>query len=503
MVTFWAAITTANLARLSPSDTTEGTAHGFLRLFRDQGYIQDGVFKSKQVFIRLVVKGSDLESDSQFMPMDSAIPASRMPASRAAASRRPPASATPKDAVLVPQPSVRKSAYIPRRVSQIPDIAPPRFMRNPPTYVTMFKRYVSSVNKKGQTCFSIPHDADWEPIQISLDWMDGMDRAKSGEAFHNTGYIGSGSTKRVVYARIGMDEYALAQSSDDNYSAEEQFRMLSEEYRNLQFGEEMRKEFELLAREQDVQLPSFRFHLEGAIFGRFQVLSDSDVDSRARLGHIDFLATRLLPCGPAHKPIQKFTGNDDCGPEPTDPLTMTLHAFSHFVSVYTNNDAILCDLQGMYDGKVMVLIDPQMHTAEPQSRKRMFWDNGPQAIQRFMEHHLRACSDNAVCTRLNLQNLHYETGPSPEHDSDVIPDIDLRPSTPPGKRARSQSILTSPLQRKRSRAPLRHGTSDLFTVEDFLALNDPTRVPLPESNVAICLADNNLFMVDNKFHWNL
>ncbi|KAK7019517.1 hypothetical protein R3P38DRAFT_3553372 [Favolaschia claudopus] len=144
------AITTANLALLSSSDTTEGTAHGFLRLFRDQGYIQDGVFKSKQVFIRLVVKGSDLESDSQFMSMDSAIPASR-----AAASRRPPASATSKDVVLLSQPSVRKSAYIPRRVSQIPDISPPRFMRNPPTYVAMFKRYVSSINKKGQTCFSL------------------------------------------------------------------------------------------------------------------------------------------------------------------------------------------------------------------------------------------------------------------------------------------------------------------------------------------------------------
>lgn len=65
-----------------------------------------------------------------------------------------------------------------------------------------------------------------------------------------------------------------------------------------------------------------------------------------QLPHLHFLATRMLPCGRVDQPIRKFTGNHDCGEAPNDALTTALHSFSHFVGVYSNKDAVLCDLQG-------------------------------------------------------------------------------------------------------------------------------------------------------------
>ncbi|KAJ7354173.1 hypothetical protein DFH08DRAFT_654869, partial [Mycena albidolilacea] len=110
----------------------------------------------------------------------------------------------------------------------------------------------------------------------------------------------------------------------------------------------------------------FRFNLEGAILGVFECLSDTHLMADKQLPHLAFLATRLLPCGAVDRPIQKFTGNNDCGAAPNDAMTSVLHSFSHFIAIYTNNDAILCDLQGMVDRRnEMVLIDPQMHTYVP------------------------------------------------------------------------------------------------------------------------------------------
>ncbi|KAK6988530.1 hypothetical protein R3P38DRAFT_2804575 [Favolaschia claudopus] len=130
MVTFFAVITTANLAQLGTEETTRGTALGFLKHFREREYITD---------------------DSEFNLMDSsAIPPSGKPASssRAVASRRPPvASAVPAALVRASQP-----ATIPAK------------------------------DKNGVISFSIPPNAEFEPIQIALDWMDGMEQAKRKEA---------------------------------------------------------------------------------------------------------------------------------------------------------------------------------------------------------------------------------------------------------------------------------------------------------------------------------
>ncbi|KAJ7200805.1 hypothetical protein GGX14DRAFT_332622, partial [Mycena pura] len=90
----------------------------------------------------------------------------------------------------------------------------------------------------------------------------------------------------------------------------------------------------------------FRFNLEGAIFGCLQLLDADHPMVDKQVCHRAFLATRLLPCGAIDKPIQKFTGNNDCGNAPNDAMTTQLHSFSHFIGVYTGGDAMLCDLQG-------------------------------------------------------------------------------------------------------------------------------------------------------------
>lgn len=58
-----------------------------------------------------------------------------------------------------------------------------------------------------------------------------------------------------MQARIGNTEYALAQSSDVLLTPQEHHYMLSEELRNLHFGEAMRVEFESLAQELNTPLP--------------------------------------------------------------------------------------------------------------------------------------------------------------------------------------------------------------------------------------------------------
>lgn len=98
----------------------------------------------------------------------------------------------------------------------------------------------------------------------------------------------------------------------------------------------------------------FRFNFEGAVLGRLESLDSDDVvglgeaDSKD-LPFTDFIATQLLPCGPIDQPVQKFTGNDDCGPAPRegDSLTAAIHAFTHYVAVFSRGNLVLCDLQGL------------------------------------------------------------------------------------------------------------------------------------------------------------
>ena len=75
---------------------------------------------------------------------------------------------------------------------------------------------------------------------------------------------------------------------------------------------------------------------------------ESPPDAPCGLPYWDFIATRLLPCGPIDGSIEKFTGNDNVGPSPglKEHLTTTLHAFTHYVAVFSRENLLLCDLQG-------------------------------------------------------------------------------------------------------------------------------------------------------------
>lgn len=86
----------------------------------------------------------------------------------------------------------------------------------------------------------------------------------------------------------------------------------------------------------------FYFNFNSSILG---TLSPSLSSHSRHLTHDTFIATRLLPCGKLDGKIKKFTGNDEFG-DADDHLTRAVHAFSHFTAVYTQQNIILCDLQG-------------------------------------------------------------------------------------------------------------------------------------------------------------
>lgn len=47
----------------------------------------------------------------------------------------------------------------------------------------------------------------------------------------------------------------------------------------------------------------------------------------------------------------------------------------------------------------------------------MYWDGGPKAIEHFISHHLKDCSENVICNALQLKTVEFEdseeTEPSP------------------------------------------------------------------------------------------
>jgi hypothetical protein len=63
------------------------------------------------------------------------------------------------------------------------------------------------------------------------------------------------SVNRSLQARIGAEEYALGQSSDLDCSAANHLQMLTEEMKNMHFGEALRTEFVEIASEFRVSLP--------------------------------------------------------------------------------------------------------------------------------------------------------------------------------------------------------------------------------------------------------
>ncbi|KAG6808529.1 hypothetical protein H0H92_003823 [Tricholoma furcatifolium] len=226
-------------------------------------------------------------------------------------------------------------------------------------------------------------------VHIAGDWETGMNASLGQKEYDNSGFIGMGTSKIVIYARIDGNEYVLGQFKDGNTS-DENLRNLRGEFENLVYGEMFRASFEEIARHSKVPLPEFRFNLKGAMLGRFHGRPPCG------LSFNDFIATPLLPCSMVDKPIEKFTGHADCGPPPlpNDAMTAVLHAFTHYMILHTAGRLVLCDLQ------------------ETISYERLYWDNGPRAIDRILKQHLEFCEDNVICTQLGLRLIDIsETDP--------------------------------------------------------------------------------------------
>ncbi|KAF8149777.1 hypothetical protein K438DRAFT_2085717 [Mycena galopus ATCC 62051] len=270
-----------------------------------------------------------------------------------------------------------------------------------------------------------------------------------------TGFIGRGNSKNVVYARIGNNEYALGKAHDESLSVAEHAKMLRDEITNMYLGEHIRTQFFEFVSDVDATVPSFEFHVEGAIIGVLEPLDPGHISATLALPFQYFIATSYLPCGPSEKAIQKFTGNADCGNPPgTDALTAAIHPFYDW----------MYDRQG-----TMKLIDPQSHSSETNSNLRMYWDGGPKAIQHFLDHHLKSCGQNYVCNKLDMQTL--------EMDWD-----NPRPATPTGSedfaRGRSRALLLSPHQfRNKKPRPHQH---HLFVLVLF-ALGSYSAAPLVDT----------------------
>ncbi|KAJ7803090.1 hypothetical protein B0H14DRAFT_3884232 [Mycena olivaceomarginata] len=137
--------------------------------------------------------------------------------------------------------------------------------------------------------------------------------------------------------------------------------MLREEFTNIHLAEAIREEFFTTALECEVNVPDFRFNVDGAVLGVLESLEPGHISASLSLPFNDFIATRYLPCSPVDKAIQKFTGNGDCGnpPDQNDALTAAIHAFTHFTILYTGEALVFSDLQGLFNREgTMTLIDP-------------------------------------------------------------------------------------------------------------------------------------------------
>ncbi|KAF7346249.1 hypothetical protein MSAN_01852000 [Mycena sanguinolenta] len=482
MVSFYAVETATKYYNLDPTYLTGGTISDLLRHFYDQRHISKALFEAKKMDMMLVVKHDDLTLRSTVILRPRPRLAGVLEVLRElqfvrALAAFSPTLVSPPESESGARNNVRQSAWRRPAVSQ--------FARNPPAFIDYnFKRF--TVRAVGtDVLISMAKDAPLEKISVASDWKQGLalasSKTKNAGEIHKTGFIGQGSSKNVIYARIGNEEYALGQSQDLNLPPSENARMLREEILNMYLADAIREEFTTTALESEVNVPEFRFNVEGAILGVLEPLDPEHISASLGLPFTDFIATRYLPCSSIDKGIQKFTGNTDCGDPPEDPMTAAVHAFTHFTILYTGSALVFCDLQGLANRQgTMMLIDPQSHSSEPDHGKRMYWDGGPNAIQHFLDHHLENCDKNYICRKIGMKELVFEWGqPATPVDNSTVD------SDNPLSRGRSLSVTGSP-QRKRQKTsetvllqsppksrtgPLRIGTSHrLFTVKDFLGL---------------------------------
>ncbi|KAF8164041.1 hypothetical protein K438DRAFT_1775736 [Mycena galopus ATCC 62051] len=474
MITFYAVESVTKYYNLTQSKITNDTVSDLLLHFFEQRHITKAQFEAKQLELKLVVKVTDLalpyRSLGPFKLIQLIYHSTPTLTIRSSPLPRCPRLAHHRE-VLEPAPAREQ---VPSRMS----------LRWFPGREIVSIQTMSAETDGTTVTIVMPPNAKFETIFVASDWQAGRDiavgpnwldktPAQIDHEIHQTGFIGRGNSKNVVYARIGNDEYALGQAHDESLSVAEHAKILRDEITNMYLGEHIRKQFFEFASDVDATVPNFEFHVEGAIIGVLEPLDLGHISATLALPFQHFIATSYLPCGPSEKAIQKFTGNADCGNSPgTDALTAAIHAFTHFTIVYTAENLVFCDLQGMYDRQgTMKLIDPQSHSevpphqrqkksypkfqrSETNSNLRMYWDGGPTAIQHFLDHHLKSCSQNYLCNKLDMQTLEMDWG-------------DPRPATPTGSedfvRGRSRALSLSPQQFRNKKAktsstsPIRNG----------------------------------------------
>lgn len=74
----------------------------------------------------------------------------------------------------------------------------PSFARPCAMVAYKFRRYIKTDTVHGMV-FSLPQNAPAEVILVAADWMEGASMAKANDSFHKTGFLGSGTSKNVIY----------------------------------------------------------------------------------------------------------------------------------------------------------------------------------------------------------------------------------------------------------------------------------------------------------------
>ncbi|TFK19538.1 hypothetical protein FA15DRAFT_724234 [Coprinopsis marcescibilis] len=264
------------------------------------------------------------------------------------------------------------------------------------------------------SCYMATYNDDgtikWETngMDNSSDLSDSVEVSALFEiCSKNEGYIGSGFTKIGVHACYKGKEYVLTQPSDPNSSELDVKAVLQAEYGLLCQCDGVKACFDEEINHSTALVPDLYFNFSDSIFSNF-IVGEADRPGFSAY-HKYFIATLLFPCGPANKPITKFTRNDLMG-KADDTLTLALHAFMHYSYVYSQLHFVFCDLQERIGIQAInghtCLIDPQVHMNE-------YWDWGPSKIRNLMDEHEK------VLLRRGLQRTYQTRGPNGSNNGDL------------------------------------------------------------------------------------
>jgi len=167
----------------------------------------------------------------------------------------------------------------------------------------------------------------------------------------------------------------------------------------------------------------FYFNFPSSIFDEL-VPSISSQSWQLPFQHI--IATPLLPCGEANSEIKKFTGNEEIG-KAQDNMIKAIHAFMHFSVIYSQQNLLFCDLQGMFNPtcKFICMLSfwrqVVIHTVYSSENPKLsvYWNRGVSKIKKFLDKHSSACNKNWVCKLLQLNNIVIQTK-TPELSPKVV-----------------------------------------------------------------------------------